>query len=271
VNRGLGAGLLNFFAHNKMRPPKVRGRPRLVADDEPAAIYAIGDVHGCLSHLKKMEEAIIVDGADIVGEKWIVMLGDVVDRGPHSAQVIDHLLERPPQGFLRITLAGNHEVAMSAFLDSPSRRSSWLTFGGFESLLSYGMPSELIERGRDRDLTNLVQSYVPREHLDFLSSLAVVLETPRYVFVHAGLRANLPLALQSESDLLWLDDDFAEDYSSLGKTVVHGHTPVPVARVSARRISVDTEAYSSGRLSAVRLTKAREPALLVVSESFGMS
>lgn len=226
---------------------------RVVLAEEPAAIYAIGDVHGHLELLRALEALIVEDAESIPGEKWIVMLGDYVDRGPASAQVIDHLLGTPPVGFIRFCIAGNHEAEMVNFMRSPSAGSAWLTFGGHETLRSYGIAEERIVGSRRR-LQQLVASHVPDEHLAFIAGLPVMIETPNFVFVHAGIRPGVATAEQSLQDLLWYRDDFAERYDELGKTVVHGHTIRDEVLLSPGRIAVDTGAFLTGRLSAVKLT-----------------
>lgn len=226
---------------------------RVVLAEEPAAIYAIGDVHGHVALLRALEALIVEDARSIPGEKWIVMLGDYVDRGPASAQVIDHLLGAPPDGFVRLCIAGNHEAEMVNFMRMPGAGSAWLEFGGRETLRSYGIAGERIAGSR-RMLRQLVASHVPDEHLAFIASLPVMIETPNFVFVHAGIRPGIATAEQALQDLLWYRDDFAERYDELGKTVVHGHTVRDEVLLSRRRIAVDTGAFLTGRLSAVKLT-----------------
>src|SRR5687768_13411836 len=123
---GLGGWLGSLFGRTNTAPASAV--PRLSAAERPALLYAIGDVHGCLDALKAVEARIVADAAGIPGEKWIVMLGDYVDRGPHSAQVLDHLTARPPAGFSRICLRGNHEEAMLDALEDPRAIDIWLGF-----------------------------------------------------------------------------------------------------------------------------------------------
>src|SRR6266566_5297782 len=99
--------------------PETSPRTRLKFDEWPAAIYAIGDVHGCIDQLLALEQRIIDDGAGFAGEKWIVTLGDYIDRGPSSGAVLDHIASPPPAGFKRFALIGNHEQLLLDFLDNP--------------------------------------------------------------------------------------------------------------------------------------------------------
>jgi serine/threonine protein phosphatase 1 len=256
------AALRNLLSGGRSEPLRGTTRERLAAPSEPAVIYAIGDVHGCLDLLTALEAAIIADADGRPGEKWIVMLGDYVDRGPKSAQVIDHLLRDPPPGFTRVTLCGNHEAAMLAFLDDPEPRSSWLEFGGIETLASYGIAGPLVHRGGSRQLRDAVASYVPDEHRAFLAGLPISLETPAHLFVHAGVRPGIPWARQADEDLFWFRDDYSASFAEFGKLVIHGHTPLQDAFLSRTRIGIDTGAYLTGRLSAVRLLPGSEPTIL---------
>lgn len=226
----------------------------LSAAERPALIYAIGDVHGCLDQLRELEARIVADAGGVAGEKWLVQLGDHIDRGPGSAQVLDHLLAPPPEGFRRICLRGNHEAAMLDALADPAAIEYWLTFGGDATLLSYGLRHAQIEalrRGRDR--LQLMQAHIPDEHLSFLRGLPVLLSVPGYIFVHAGLRPGVPIAEQGEDDMLWIRDEFLEAAYDFGAVVVHGHTPVREPFLSAHRIGIDTGCFMSGRLTALRI------------------
>jgi serine/threonine protein phosphatase 1 len=100
---------------------------------------------------------------------------------------------------------------------------------------------------------------VPDEHVAFLEGLPALLETPGFVFVHAGLRPGIAVARQQFEDLIWYRDDFAETYETLGSTVVHGHTIRDEVLVSPGRIALDTGAFATGRLSAVRLAPGLPP------------
>jgi serine/threonine protein phosphatase 1 len=245
--------------------PAAPGRQRLTASEWPSAIYAIGDVHGCLDELKRLEQAIYADGATFTGDKWIVMLGDYVDRGPDSAGVLDHLLSPMPPGYRRICLAGNHETMLLAFLDEPLPGSDWLRFGGHQTLQSYAIDeqsgyfdAETLEQRRQ-----ILNSHIPRQHVDFMRSLPLYLHVGNTVFVHAGLRRGVPLEQQSERDLLWIrpGDDIPFE---TGTVVVHGHTPAATPTLSPWRIGIDTGAAMTGILTSVRLTQHGDPEILQV-------
>ncbi|MDB5541400.1 MAG: serine/threonine protein phosphatase [Devosia sp.] len=237
-------------------PTEPEDAPRRASLDAPGVIYAVGDVHGCLRQLLALERQIVADAAQFAGPRTIVMLGDYIDRGPQSAQVLDHLVAQPPPGFRRICLAGNHELEMLSVLHG-GRSRSWLEFGGSETLRSYGIGDDRL-RGAAA-LRRLIEAHVPNEHVAFLESLPALLETPGFVFVHAGLQPGVPIAAQTLEDLVWYRDDFAETYETLGLTVVHGHSIRDEVLLSPNRIGVDTGAFVTGRLSAVRLAPGLPP------------
>lgn len=237
-------------------PATAADTPRRVALDAPGVIYAIGDVHGCLRQLLALEQQIVADAAQFAGPRTIVMLGDYIDRGPQSAQVLDHLAGPPPDGFQRICLIGNHEAELLNVLHGESSRS-WLEFGGRETLRSYGIADD--RRRGEAALRRLIEAHIPDEHIAFLEGLPTLLETPGFVFVHAGLRPGVPIDEQSFEDLIWYRDDFVETYQDLGRTVVHGHSIRDELLISPGRIGLDTGAFISGRLSAVRLAPGLPP------------
>lgn len=241
------------------RTPTPSARAHLSAPDLPAAIYAIGDIHGCLPLLHLLHEQIFADAACIAEEKWLVYLGDYVDRGPNSAGVLDALLAPPPAGFRRIALAGNHEVMMLNFLEQPARNAAWLQFGGPETLASYGLDVKSLLALPERQRVAHLQSRIPQEHIDFLAGLPLTLSAPGLVFVHAGLRPGIAVAAQAEDDALWIRGDFFSAPPREGLLVVHGHTPARDPVVTAGRICVDTGAFATGLLTAVKITGAEPP------------
>ena len=240
-----------FSAAGKSTAP----RAFLSATHWPARIYAIGDVHGCHAQLQSLEEKIIQDSEGVAGEKWIVMLGDYVDRGPASAGVLNHLCEAPPVGFQRICLAGNHEIMMLQFLSAPDMTSDWLRFGGTETLLSYDVhPSDLTGLSLSGRL-ELLRRQIPRTHVDFMTSLPLALALPGLTFVHAGIRPGIDMGEQVEDDLIWIREPFLGNSASLPFRVVHGHTPVDQPEVIGQRIGIDTRAYASGILTSLHINE----------------
>lgn len=243
--------LLRFGGRD--RRPQQPGRERIFVDEAPAVVYAIGDVHGCHRLLKDLESRIVEDAAGIEGEKWIVGLGDYIDRGPASAMVIDHLLAPPPHGFRRICLAGNHEQIAHEFLRMGNHNNGWLDFGGREALASYGLYDPSRQAAR---LGRQIASHIPEEHIAFLSALPVMLSIPGFTFVHAGIDPATTLAEQPEQVLLWSRPrEFTWPDAGTGYRVVHGHTPVTAVDLEGPRINIDLGAYASGVLCALKVTR----------------
>lgn len=242
-------------------------RPRLRSDTWPAAVYAIGDVHGYRQQLQALEAEILADGTAIAGEKWIINLGDYVDRGPDSAGVIDHLLTPLPQGWQRIALVGNHDDILLQYLDDPKTLGWWLLEGGAETMESYGVDVDRVLDG-PRPETTLRDTFrvrIPDEHLEFLSALPVALSLPGWFFVHAGIRPGVPLDMQSEEDLIWIRSPFLETQRQDGVTVVHGHTPGREPFVTAWRVGLDTHCFFSGTLTGMRITPDGRTKLMSMS------
>ncbi|MET0257817.1 MAG: metallophosphoesterase family protein [Methylobacterium sp.] len=231
-------------------------RPRIVLPADPEVMYAVGDVHGCLRQLLAVEDAIIRDGSRFPGLKLIVMMGDYVDRGPQSADVIEHLLQPPPEGFRRICLCGNHDETFLRFLDGQVPLEGWMGFGGLPTLLSYGvdLPAFAARNGALSDgLLDEIVEAIPLSHRAFLRGLPVSLMTSDYFFAHAGVRPGVALRDQSERDLLWIREEFLRGRPVTERVVVYGHSPLPAPTYDERGVGVDTGAYLSGRLSAARL------------------
>lgn len=241
-------------------------RPRLSADAWPAAIYAIGDVHGCFDALIALEQLILADAAQYPGEKWIIMLGDVIDRGPDSAAVIAHLLAATPPGIRRICLTGNHEQLLLDFLESPETHASWLDQGGAETLRSYGVtvdgPPATVPDGLLEDIAR----NLPEAHLTFLATLPILVHLPGWLFVHAGVRPGIPLDDQTDHDLIWIREPFLSAAAG-GDRVVHGHTPVDEPEILPHRIGIDTQCYATGRLTTLRVTPDGQTRLFTVETS----
>lgn len=238
--------------------------PRLHLSEWPAAVYAIGDVHGCLPQLESLQRRIVADASSVAGEKLIVCVGDYVDRGPDSAGVLGFLNSALPQGFSRICLAGNHERMMIQHVDEPASLGQWWSSGGSETLASYGIEPSDYMSASSKERAKMLASHIPQQHIDFLRNLPVMVTLPRLVLVHAGLRTGVPLEEQDDNDLLWLRSQpttrqiRAED----APLVVHGHTPTATPTVIADSINIDTGAFATGILTAVCLRHGEQPRFL---------
>lgn len=234
-------------------------REKISLTERPDFVVAIGDVHGRHDLLLKLEEKIItsLEGKSS-GENMIVMLGDYIDRGASSRTVINHLMSPPPSGFQRVCLCGNHEQEFLHFFQNPTQHMAWLSWGGAETLESYGISSEQLTKKflRSQMMRHVLDSHVPKEHIDFLEKLPSLLAMPNFVFVHAGIQPNVPLEQQTDLDLLWIRTPFLTAQTlGIADQVVHGHTPVDQPVVSKTRIGIDTGAHSSNILTAAIISR----------------
>lgn len=222
------------------------------------AVYAIGDIHGRRDLMDQLLDQIAVDASRHPADKQrrIVFLGDYIDRGPESRGVLDALSAQDIPGFDCTFLLGNHEEAMLDFIDGQSDGTGWLSYGGLETLLSYGVAVRAMpaEAESEIELRETLKKAVPEKHLSFLRRCVVSYVAGDYAFVHAGVRPGMPLERQRREDLLWIRDDFLRSPLPLpGRVVVHGHTICDLPQNFDFRINIDTGAFVSGRLSCVAL------------------
>jgi serine/threonine protein phosphatase 1 len=216
-------------------------------------IYSIGDIHGRLDLLDDLLDSIDADSASRQPAKVsIIFLGDLIDRGPSSAQVVERLLQlakaRPETRFL----LGNHEeVLLGAFSGNEKYLRLFTKIGGRETLLSYGVTEEQYRELDYPELFSALKSLIPQTHIDFLSSFEDLIVIGEYAFVHAGVRPNQPLSSQQTSDLRWIRNEFLNHRGVLEKVIVHGHTITEEIEIRSNRIGLDTGAYASGKLSAM--------------------
>lgn len=248
-------GLMLGFRWKARRDRREEPAPRVARVPEGDRVYAIGDVHGRLDLLKALLLQIEADtlrrGA--ATGVHIVFLGDLIDRGPESAQVIDFLISYRPVGRTLHFIAGNHEECFLDMLNgSTTSESGWFQFGGYETLQSYGVPERAII-ARGAVLQQEMAERVPQAHIEFLSKMVDQVRIGDYLFVHAGIKPGQPLDRQNPQDLRWIREEFLEDPTDHGVVVVHGHSISRMPVVRGNRIGIDTGAYKSGRLTALGL------------------
>lgn len=221
--------------------------------------YAIGDVHGCLDLLEQLLAAIEEEIArDSPRKASIIFLGDLIDRGPKSAQVVDKLRTYSPEGAAAHFIMGNHEEVMLNVLDGQAELlADWLRFGGAETLQSYGLDPADLEGQSDETKAQSIREVVPAEHREFLAGFSDSISFGGYLFVHAGIRPGIDVAEQSQSDLRWIREPFLQDERDHGFVVVHGHTISNSVDFAANRIGIDTGAYSTGTLSSLAIEGGR--------------
>ncbi len=228
-------------------------------------LYAIGDVHGRADLLAIMHRSIAQEiERDGVTDWRIVHLGDYVDRGPQSRQVLELLVAACGRDARTLALMGNHDEGFLDFLADPMNARLFIDFGGFDTAASYGV----VLRTESRDA--LYQSHaelmaaMPEAHLTFIRDLKRSVSFGDFFFCHAGVRPGVPLGEQDPHDLIWIRREFLDYRGTFEKVVVHGHTPHDAPQVLANRVNVDTMAFATGRLTAL-VVDGREKRFLVAT------
>ena len=230
--------------------------------------YAVGDIHGRLDLLTALLDLIERDNAvRSPAETYLVFLGDLIDRGAESKGVIELLSTARFSWAKPMFLMGNHEDAFRQVLAGDlSYLDDWLRFGGLECAQSYGLSATELAGGNPTLLYRALRQRVPQDHIDFLESFYDSFALGRYVFVHAGIRPGIAIEDQDPHDLRWIRNEFLDDQSDHGVIVVHGHTVVETAGAYVNRVAIDTGAYRTGRLTAVRL-EADDREFIVADQS----
>lgn len=200
--------------------------------------FVIGDIHGCHQAFVELWDKI----APISEADTVVFLGDYIDRGPNSRQVIDEIIGIKKRLPRVITLMGNHEQMLLNFFLKGKEYAPFLEFGGDKTLASYGLPAE---ESKYLEL--------PASHHEFFSELLPFWQNQEAIYVHAGLMPGRPLALQPKSWLLWAREEFLHSDYDFGKPVIYGHTPFPKPRQEKNRIGIDTGAVYGGHLTCLIL------------------
>ncbi len=230
---------------------------------ENLCIYAIGDIHGRIDLLRDMQAMILDDAKSVAApRKIMVYLGDYIDRGPASIDVLDHLIanEKPNQGlgFESVFLKGNHEDYFLRFMASGELGMAWMNNGGGALLNNFGL--ELSAYASDEEFietAGLLKRMLSPDHRRFLIGLQTYFEFGDYFFVHAGIRPGISLYEQDIQDMLWIRDDFMNSKADFGKIIVHGHTIVDEPQIMPNRVSIDTGAYLSNRLTCAVFEKGQ--------------
>ena len=241
-----------WFSRLRRDRPRNERAPTVSTVPAGTVVYAIGDIHGRLDLLHRLEEKIRRDAATVDAERRLmVYLGDYIDRGDHSFGVIEHLLLAPPEPFERVCLIGNHESYLLRYLDDSSVAAAWLANGGRETLMSYGIspPDDIAAAAWPEHIQAELRARLPPSHEGFLRALEFSHREGDYLFVHAGIRPGVPLDQQDPEDLIWIRKEFLADQRDFGAVVVHGHSIRPEPENLPNRIGIDTGAYKTGRLT----------------------
>ncbi|MFK0161757.1 metallophosphoesterase [Rhizobium sp. NPDC090279] len=238
---------------------KQRDRIDLTGRDY-TAIYALSDIHGCHDQMVEAEGRIAEDARDLPGRKLLMYLGDYVDRGPCSSDVLAHLSAPPPAGFDRYALCGNHDDVFLRFLDDPDANSHWLEFGALPTLASYGVDARRLLVEEDHsigELRDIVVKAMPPAHIDLLRALAGAVTFGPILFVHAGIRPGIALNDQTDEDLMWIREPFLSEGPQLPLLVIHGHTPSSHPVFGQGRIGIDTAVSMGGTLTVLKIVDGR--------------
>jgi serine/threonine protein phosphatase 1 len=200
-------------------------------------IFVVGDIHGCFDKLYALMDKIPVN----YSQDQLIFIGDYIDRGQSSVDVLDYLTDFKKLVPKTIFLKGNHEDMLQNYLDG-SDRFTYLLNGGQRTL------DEYLNRSSSPKAFP-----IPSKHLEFFNSLHLYYQTEDYIFVHAGLRKKVPLESQEKMDLLWIRDDFIHSNFNFGKRVIFGHTPFKEPLLQSNKIGIDTGAVYGNRLTCVQL------------------
>jgi serine/threonine protein phosphatase 1 len=220
-------------------------------------IYAVGDIHGRVDLLERLHAKIQgdADSAPPATRKTIIYLGDYVDRGFNSKELIDFLLDKPLRGIAPVYLKGNHDEYFANFIESYEDGEPWLKYGGDATVYSYGVrisedvpPEQRLEHIRES-----LRETVPERHMAFFRQLRLAWTVGDFLFVHAGIHPDRPWDRQVSDDLLWIRDEFLQSNRDFGKIVVHGHSVTEEPDVRDNRIGIDTGACYSNVLTCLVL------------------
>jgi len=203
-------------------------------------IFAIGDIHGCLGKLQSLIQNISADQKNDI----IVFIGDYIDRGSASREVVDYVIQLKGEYKNVVCLLGNHEYMFLRYLDGVDEEM-YLYNGGQATLFAYAI--SLAETPQKR------KAKIPPEHLQFFESLLLHYEMDDYLFVHAGLKPGLILSRQTIHNLLWVRHEFIDTDYDFGKMIVFGHTPLSYPLIMPNKIGIDTGAVFGGKLTCVEL------------------
>jgi serine/threonine protein phosphatase 1 len=229
--------------------------------------YAIGDIHGCIAAFDALLEVIAADRQAYGGLRHhLILLGDLIDRGPDSRAVVERCLSLKDEFDDFTLILGNHEHALIEGLRTRSQLlRAWLHHGGVECAASYGISPSDLHGASGEQIASLLRYNIPKNHLDFLATAQPSLTLGDYFFVHAGVRPGRPLDKQERDDMLFIREPFLNYAKPYEKIIVHGHTISEEVELESNRIGLDTGSYASGKLSAVALTQGLPPLVLSVT------
>jgi serine/threonine protein phosphatase 1 len=217
-------------------------------------IYAIGDIHGRRDLLDQLLFRIEADErARGAARSELIFLGDLIDRGPDSAGVVQRALEIAQSRPARFLMGNHEEVFLKALGGSLEALRFFVKIGGRATILSYGFEQAEYDSLEYDELLEALIERVPPEHVAFMRGFENQIAVGDYLFVHAGIRPRVPLDEQTGGDLRWIRSEFLDYRGAHGPIVVHGHTICDEVEERPNRIGIDTGAFASGRLTAIGL------------------
>lgn len=226
---------------------------------EGQRVYAIGDIHGRDDLFAQLVDMIRADhAARGPAEVTLILLGDLIDRGPRSAEVIERAMSLNAEFPDTRLLIGNHEECFLAALAGDVRRLRYfMRIGGDATVRSYWKDDASLASASFEEVAERLPQLVPAEHVKFLGEGEDVIEIGDYAFVHAGIRPGVPLEKQALADLRWIRDEFLDDMGDHGKMIVHGHSITNEPDEQANRIGIDIGAFRSGSLAALGIERSK--------------
>lgn len=244
--------MIRYFKDMMTSSKSKKDQPRIPKGQR---VYAVGDVHGRADLLRSLEQVIEDETREAEGdglEVHVILLGDLVDRGPDSGGVIDFVRAWRKRRNVRILFGNHEEMFLKSFEDEDVLRH-FLRHGGRETIMSYGVEKKAFSKASLEELQALMAEVVPAKHRKFVSKFEDMVQIGDYLFVHAGIEPGVPLDEQKKRPLRWIREPFLSHKGSHGVVVVHGHTITDEPEDMGNRIGIDTGAYASGKLTALVL------------------
>lgn len=236
-------------------------------------VYVIGDVHGRLDLLRDLLAKVEEHAGTLPhnAATHVILLGDLIDRGEQSREVLGFVYEAQQRSDRLIVLLGNHEDMMLKALDrTPGALRAWMRIGGKATVRSFGLePPDAAEDSRA--YAERLAREVPQEWVEWLRRLPLNAVSGSYMFCHAGVRPGVALKKQARTDLLWIREEFLTNETNHGAVIVHGHSIANDVEFRANRIGIDTGAYRTGVLTALYLEGEKRQILSTVAAAVGVS
>ncbi|WP_156839915.1 metallophosphoesterase [Novosphingobium aquimarinum] len=245
--------ILDLFRKGAAATGAARSRTRVGSIPEGQRVYAIGDVHGCLDHALELARAIESDDAQRgPADTTVIFLGDLIDRGPSSATMLEFVRQWSKERRVRV-LMGNHEEMFLQSFDELEVFAYFMRYGGRETVLSYPIDARAFAGADLVEAHAMMRAAVPQADREFIADFEHRIVIGDYAFVHAGIRLGIGIEQQLLTDLHWMREPFLSHDAPLDHIVVHGHTITDAPDFRNSRIGIDTGAFATGRLTALAL------------------